>query len=185
MFCGFWEHQKIRYWENKLFWLFLLNFAAFSMKNHIFTHERKINCYVPLHNRLHLVQRPIIIATKLKAESPIGRQRRQSDQLEIKTKKGWAFWVRFPKFALFRGIQPEHEKPHLMQSPSTVKFSYAFFPQKKPNANDDAKNNVSTDTHWIIMLSLKVSTHSVCWHYTYLFAVLHNRVSSFKNNYNI
>lgn len=128
MFCGFWEHQKIRYWENKLFWLFLLNFAAFSMKSHIFTHERKINCYVPLHNRLHLVQRPIIIATKLKAESPIGRQRRQSDQLEIKTKKGWAFWVRFPKFALFRGIQLEHD---IWCNPLQLwSFPMLFSPQK-------------------------------------------------------
>lgn len=57
-----------------------------KQKNHVFTHVREPDCSVSLHNSLHLVKRPITVAAEVKSQSPIGRQRRQPYELEIKTK---------------------------------------------------------------------------------------------------
>lgn len=53
-----------------------------SGKSPVSTHVRQPDGSVPLHNRLHLVERAVVVAAELEPQRPIGGQRRQPYELE-------------------------------------------------------------------------------------------------------
>lgn len=77
------EHHGQDLWVISTEELCLYRFAVL-LKPHTYIGES--NCPVPLHNSLHLIQRPVIPAAELEAQTPVGGQRWQSHELQVENK---------------------------------------------------------------------------------------------------